>query len=93
MITRFASFRYPGKRQKIRQLEVSGLTSNPVPMRWNSMTETSGWKRFIMTETWELLLTVLAIYLRGVLTGVVSLGVYIYLYLKPGDQITIKRSE
>ena len=46
-----------------------------------------------MTETWELLLTVLAIYLMGVLTGVVSLGVYIYLYLKPGDQITIKRSE
>ena len=46
-----------------------------------------------MTEFWELMLTVLGIYLMGVLTGVVSLGVYVCFYLKPGDKITIKRSE
>jgi hypothetical protein len=62
-------------------------------MKCNSTIGTSGLRRFIMTETWELLLTVFGIYMMGVLTGVVSLGVYIYLYLKPGDQITIKRSE
>ena len=46
-----------------------------------------------MTETWELLLTVMGIYLMGVLTGITALGVFIFFYLKPGDKVTIKRSE
>ena len=46
-----------------------------------------------MTEPWELMLTVVAIYLMGVLTGVVSLGGYTYHCLKHGDQIIMKRSE
>ena len=46
-----------------------------------------------MTEPWELMLTVVGIYLMGVLTGVVSFGVYTYLCLKHGDQIIMKRSE
>lgn len=44
-----------------------------------------------MTETWELLLTVLGIYLMGVLTGITGLGVLLYFYLKPGDKLTIKK--
>ena len=46
-----------------------------------------------MSEFMELLLTVLGIYLLGVLTGVAGLGVLLYFYLKPGDKITIKREE
>ena len=46
-----------------------------------------------MTEFWELMLTVLGIYLMGVLTGIAGLGVAIYFYLKPGDKLTIKREE
>ena len=46
-----------------------------------------------MSEFMELLLTVLGIYLMGVLTGVAGLGVLLYFYLKPGDKITIKRDE
>ena len=46
-----------------------------------------------MTESWELMLTVLGIYLMGVLTGITGLGVFIFFYLKPGDKVTIKRSE
>ena len=57
------------------------------------MTGTSGWKRYTMTEFWELMLTVLGIYLMGVLTGITALGVFIFFYLKPGDKVTIKRSE
>ena len=57
------------------------------------MTKTSGLKRSIMSEFMELLLTVLGIYLMGVLTGVAGLGVLLYFYLKPGDKITIKRDE
>ena len=55
------------------------------------MTRTSGLKRYTMTETWELLLTVLGIYLMGVLTGITGLGVLLYFYLKPGDKLTIKK--
>ena len=57
------------------------------------MTGTSGWKRYTMTEFWELMLTVLGIYLMGVLTGITGLGVLLYFYLKPGDKLTIKREE
>ena len=57
------------------------------------MTRTSGWRKFTMTESWELMLTVLGIYLMGVLTGITGLGVFIFFYLKPGDKVTIKRSE
>ena len=46
-----------------------------------------------MTETWELLLTVMGIYLMGVLTGITGLGVLLYFYLKPGDKLTIRREE
>jgi len=46
-----------------------------------------------MTETWGLMMTVMGIYLMGVLTGVVSLGVYIYFYLKPGESIEIRRND
>ena len=46
-----------------------------------------------MTEFWELMLTVLGIYLMGVLTGITGLGVLLYFYLKPGDKLTIKREE
>lgn len=55
------------------------------------MTKTLGLKRFTMTETWELLLTVFGIYLMGVLSGIAVLGVLLYFYLKPGDKLTIKR--
>lgn len=47
----------------------------------------------MMTETWELILTVLGIYFMGVLTGITALGVFVFFYLKPGDKVTIKRSE
>ena len=57
------------------------------------MTKTSGLKRFTMTETWELMMTVLGIYIMGVLSGIAGLGVAIYFYLKPGDKLTIKREE
>ena len=57
------------------------------------MTGTSGLKRYIMSELMELMLTVLGIYLMGVLTGITALGVFIFFYLKPGDKVTIKRSE
>ena len=57
------------------------------------MTGTSELKRYTMTESWELLLTVVGIYLMGVLTGITALGVFIFFYLKPGDKVTIKRSE
>ena len=57
------------------------------------MTETSELKRYTMTEFWELMLTVLGIYLMGVLTGITGVGVFIFFYLKPGDKVTIKRSE
>ena len=46
-----------------------------------------------MTEFWELMLTVLGIYLMGVLTGITGLGVLLYFYLKPGDKLTIRREE
>ena len=46
-----------------------------------------------MSEFMELLLTVLGIYLLGVLSGVAGLGVLLYFYLKPGDKLTIKREE
>jgi len=46
-----------------------------------------------MSETWGLMMTVIGIYLMGVLTGVVSLGVYIYFYLKPGESIEIRRND
>ena len=46
-----------------------------------------------MSEFWELMLTVLGIYLLGVLSGIIGLGVLLYFYLKPGDKITVKRSE
>jgi hypothetical protein len=46
-----------------------------------------------MSEFMELMLTVLGIYLLGVLTGITGLGIAIYFYLKPGDKITIKRDE
>jgi len=46
-----------------------------------------------MSEFWELMLTVLGIYLLGVLSGITGLGVLLYFYLKPGDKITVKRSE
>ena len=55
------------------------------------MTGTSELKRYTMTESWELMLTVLGIYLMGVLTGITGLGIAIYFYLKPGDKLTIKR--
>ena len=57
------------------------------------MTKTLGLKRFTMTETWELLLTVFGIYLMGVLSGIAGLGGIIYFYLKPGDKLTIRREE
>jgi hypothetical protein len=57
------------------------------------MTKTSGLKRSTMSEFMELMLTVLGIYLLGVLTGITGLGIAIYFYLKPGDKITIKRDE
>ena len=57
------------------------------------MTKTSGLKRFTMTEFWELMMTVMGIYLLGVLSGIIVLGVLIFFYLKPGDKITVKRSE
>ena len=44
-----------------------------------------------MPEIWELMLTVLGIYLMGVLSGIAGLGAAIYFYLKPGDKLTIKR--
>ena len=44
-----------------------------------------------MTEFWELMMTVMGIYLLGVLSGITGLGVAIYYYLKPGDKLTIKR--
>ena len=44
-----------------------------------------------MNEFWELMMTVLGIYLLGVLSGIAGLGVAIYFYLKPGDKLTIKR--
>jgi hypothetical protein len=46
-----------------------------------------------MPEIWELMMTVLGIYLLGVLSGITGLGVLIYFYLKPGDKLTIKREE
>ena len=46
-----------------------------------------------MTEFWELMMTVLGIYLLGVLTGITGLGVLLYFYLKLGDKLTIKREE
>tara|TARA_R100000656_G_scaffold99740_1_gene72391 strand:- start:308 stop:451 length:144 start_codon:yes stop_codon:yes gene_type:complete len=46
-----------------------------------------------MTEFWELMMTVLGIYLLGVLSGVAGLGILIFFYLKPGDKLTIKREE
>jgi hypothetical protein len=57
------------------------------------MIRTSEWKRYTMTEIWELMLTVLGIYLLGVLSGITGLGVAIYYYLKPGDKLTIRREE
>ena len=44
-----------------------------------------------MNEFWDLMMTVLGIYLLGVLSGIAGLGVAIYFYLKPGDKLTIKR--
>ena len=44
-----------------------------------------------MNEFWELMMTVLGIYLLGVLSGIAGLGVAIYFYLKPGDKLTIKK--
>ena len=46
-----------------------------------------------MSELMELMLTVLGIYLMGVLTGITGLGVLLYFYLKPGDKLTIRREE
>ena len=57
------------------------------------MIRTSEWKRSIMPEIWELMLTVLGIYLLGVLSGITGLGIAIYYYLKPGDKLTIRREE
>lgn len=47
-------------------------------------------RRYAMSEFMELMLIVFGIYLMGVLTGVVALGVYIYLYLKPGESVQIR---
>ena len=46
-----------------------------------------------MSEFMELMMTVLGIYLLGVLSGVAGLGGLLYFYLKPGEKLTIRRDE
>ena len=57
------------------------------------MTGTSGWKRYTMTEFWELMLTVLGIYLLGVLTGLIGTAIAIFIYLRPGGILMMKEDK
>jgi hypothetical protein len=43
-----------------------------------------------MNEFWELMLTVLGIYLLGVMTGVIGSAIAIFIYLRPGGSIIVK---
>ena len=43
-----------------------------------------------MNEFWELMLTVLGIYLLGVMTGVIGSAIAIFIYLRPGGSIIMK---
>ena len=46
-----------------------------------------------MTEFWELMLTVLGIYLLGVLTGLIGTAIAIFIYLRPGGSIIVKEDK
>ena len=45
-----------------------------------------------MSEFWELMLTILGIYLLGVMTGVIGSAIAIFIYLRPGGSIIVKES-